>query len=285
MSYDQLFNEIDSKLANEGVTIYQRPILAISRLSNILNVSLPMFPCESFTSEQNEIVISLNKWYENKYGARLKKSPKLGELFIDINNDNWKVTVPEFFGKIEFFIHPDLNYSYQSKNRKNILNYFKNITQLYINNLNDETFRDIGNKFTLAIYFFQYLEFLKIKNDPLLNMAITDFYSAQQKWDNDYPNYPAIKWDYSHFIEKVLKYELMKLGETENTLKKISHNLIKLVNNYNKLVNPKKEVFLDDINNVYIQPSARYGEKIVSRNEAFLAQFSAFRVINKLYED
>lgn len=76
----------------------------------------------------------------------------------------------------------------------------------------------------------------------------------------------------------------MKIGESDKTLRRISHNLLDLANHYNNSEKINRTISLKVIKKIDTKPSARYGELIVSKKEALDAQFAVFEIINEMYK-
>lgn len=230
-----IFEEIDQNLIAKSIPIPHRFTEALGDLSIIFNTEIPISTKNKENDESLGYFLSscLDNWYSAKYGDKRKLNIDIGFFYILIKNDLWRYRVPNFFGECNFFIERDLS-DKGGKNETNILRMCNEMTQFYINSLNEEEVLKIFDLYKIALEVFPiFRSWSKLKFFQAINADLNNV-SIQLK--SDFPHYGQALFSYQQVGEKILKSWLIQAGLTQEELKrKYGHHIDKLVKKFNEL--------------------------------------------------
>ncbi|CAH1542608.1 conserved hypothetical protein [Vibrio jasicida] len=278
----EIFELIDMELIERQIPITLRFMNALLELSKSFDVKIPIsmddggLPNNDFG---NYLSRTLFDWYEAKYGDAQSYNADLGCFYHSIRGQLWHYRVPNFYGKSSFFISRDL--SDKGKiNETNILRMSSNMTQFYIDGLSDDELLHIGSSFKIALDSYHILSSWVCEDLPYSRSIRADLDTVTAQLDMHRANYDQARWSYMQCAEKILKAWLQKADVPEDRLKKIGHNIHKLINEFNKRYEVKLSVAnLDAIN---CSAGARYDEEHFTSEDIILAQEWLFNLIKSI---
>lgn len=103
--------EIDEELKSREISIPARPIHAVLEVGKRFRVSLPITtklePANGVFSGEH-LVARIHRWFDDRYGDRLKIDFSLGRTLVLIRQDPWVVTLPKLVGAWELVSDPSI---------------------------------------------------------------------------------------------------------------------------------------------------------------------------------
>lgn len=271
--FSKAMYEIDQEFIKEGIEPNRRVLFVLSKLEVKFPELLTMpIPLTSYSNGFNGRYSNLNlfeqieKWYALRYGDKLNMGylATIGEMILLIENEPFKTVFPVIYGTV------GINWKILSKR-------IEGLTPFRANQL-DST--DIYN--LLQIYSRTFGAFLKYDELGLCyrKEAIYDLHKAIDGIINS-DGYGQSKWDTLQFTEKLLKGVIFYVNKqrADNT-----HDLNRLAKLLPKEINIDDRYF-DKIND---KAGIRYGEKIITRNEAIeahIASMKIFRDVMKAFSE
>lgn len=96
VEFDEWMLEIDHRLSKEGVAVFRRPIRAIGEIARISQ--LPFSVASSRKSGGEPLSTRVRAWYRRQFGDRVKWTPSIGEMVVEIKDDLWVMRLPVIFG-------------------------------------------------------------------------------------------------------------------------------------------------------------------------------------------
>ncbi|WP_446786407.1 hypothetical protein, partial [Macellibacteroides fermentans] len=75
-TFEEMMDDIDKQLENEGVPAHSRPIMASLKLSNKLKISIPITPGIENNFSEDDFSLSaiqwqINNWYQKIYSNKI----------------------------------------------------------------------------------------------------------------------------------------------------------------------------------------------------------------------
>ena len=257
-TFEEMMDDIDKQLENEGVPAHSRPIMASLKLTNKLKISIPIIPRIQNTFSEDDfsreaIPWQINNWYQKIYSNKINIDPKLASTVFLIRGIPYRAVLPLVFGSV--LINP--------------FDYIENLTPELYSRLSKEEIYEIA---TL------YLDTIKAMNKyyssglPKINAVLTKLETAvdiimQSRFiDGD------SKWASLQFIEILLK-SILEKNQIEH---KVKHDLLALL----KLIPHEiaHNVSKKDIEKIQCKAGVRYSEIDVSLKEAIEAHYASLRV-------
>ncbi|WP_084517657.1 HEPN domain-containing protein [Desulfatiglans anilini] len=293
--FESMMENVDLAFREEGIPIHARPLRAIEAVSKTLNMHLLVAPIQSDPIpnlyEGPSLSAHILKWYNLRYGNRLKIDFSIGYSVIIIRNDAWLLKCPMIFGAIEVVCDRNLNNHYRDfvinkpgkphqKPQLNLLRLIDNLPQGLANQLTDVELNAILNYYIDAQSLFNGIHSLCQKDDLALG-AVTDFESSARFAIDSSANYGQSLWASLQAAEKILKYFIKVKGQKFPA----THCLSKLAEQSYKLGLPIIEK--DLLITVQCSASVRYNQpnckldKVVNSHRS--AIYIALIVLNALF--
>ena len=97
---NKIITSIDEEMKSERIPIASRPMRALLRLSKRLQVKIASRP-------EDKLYNLVIKWFDEKYGDRLKSNHSQGVIAILILNDLYKMRIPLFYGQARLLSDPN----------------------------------------------------------------------------------------------------------------------------------------------------------------------------------
>lgn len=280
---NEVFEEIDQRLIEQGVPITLRYMEAIGEVSKYFgNAPIPLSPKSLLPNNDlgNQLCQWLHDWYDAKYGELQFFNSDLGFFYQKIRGDLWHYRVPNFAGTCNFFVDKDLTVC-GANNETNIMRMSPNMTQAYVNSLTDDELSSLMATFSDALESFEILSGWRCAKIPFCQAIEADLQTITVQLRTHTMNYGQARWAYSQCAEKILKAWLLKAGITESMLKdKYGHSIHKLVNAFNKHYG--EQLSTDRLDVIICSPSARYDEDDFSLEDIIKAQDWLFETIKTI---
>jgi len=278
--------EIDNELSKEDCPFHERPLHAFTKLADRVDkhgkfMMLPDTQVSEDDYSNDALCSQVHRWYESKYGDRIKMHPGPGSGIILIKNEPWEVIYPLCFGQVSFAINSDLRrqdrWALNDKGEKipqiNILWHVVDITPEIATSLSKEEKLALLKDYMFGL---NVVQSLKRCNGPYMDQAKNDYDTAVYNIFNKYPNYNNSKWASLQLAEKTMKSKL----ELSGVDFRYSHDLSYL-SGMIEAVGIRIENYL--IQNIQCEAGVRYGEISVTRIEAVTAVRSALILFSTLF--
>lgn len=280
---NDVFEEIDQRLIEQGVPITLRYIKAVGEVSTYFgNASIPLSPKSLLPDNDlgNQLCVWLNYWYDAKYGKLQSFNSDLGFFYQKIRGDLWHYRVPDFVGTCNFFIDKKLTVC-GAHNETNIMRMSSNMTQAYVNSLTDDELISLIETFSKALVSFEILSGWRIAEIPFCKAIDADLKTITVQLQTHTMNYGQARWAYLQCAEKILKAWLLKASISKKELKdKYAHSILKLVNAFNN--HYVEQLSTDRLDVINCSPSARYDEDDFSSEDIINAQDWLFDTIRTI---
>ncbi|MEZ9510908.1 hypothetical protein AB4341_08580 [Vibrio breoganii] len=282
ININDVFESIDNKLIEKRVPITHRYMDATREVSQYFgNVPIPISPKSLLPNNEfgNKLCIWLSDWYDHKYGDSQNINCDLGVFYQKVRGDLWKYRIPNFYGRCSFFVSQDLS-DKGSNNETNILRMCEDMTESYVNNLSNEELKEIASNYSNAIEVFQTFSSWSSSNLKMHSTIRADFRNISTQLDTHTPHYGQAKWAYLQAAEKIIKSWLMKSGLDGAALKKLGHNMHRLVNAYNE--NYAQPISLINLEHINCPADARYEDENFSMVDVLNSQSWLFELITSI---
>lgn len=287
-SFLGLIEEIDQEISESDLPFHQRPLHAFSKLADKVDQKgrFDMIPSEKIAKNDysnNALCAQVHRWYESRYGDRIKIHMGPGSYILIIKNEPWEVIYPLCIGQSNFTIDSNLlqedRYVVTSSGSKipsiNILCHINDMTQEVASSLSNDEREKILQEYMFGLNAVQSLR--RLGNVPYMEQAKNDYDISVSNIFHKYPDYNNSKWASLQFAEKTMKAKL-KLAEIEF---KRNHNLSILSEKLKVLsLNIPDHI----ISNIQCSAGVRYGELLVTKREAILAVQSALALFVDVFE-
>ncbi len=270
--FNILMEDIDKLLRDKDIPIYARPLHAAREVAIKFKIDVPIVE-NVYAIKGNYSGFSLSahikRWFDKRYGDRLKIDMSLGSAIILIRNDPYRLVLHRIYGRVKLVCDKSLRKYKNIQVRKpgmerkplylNILNCVKDITPGLAESLNNSELREIMN-------------FFKGEAKADLKTAVNHILST-------HPHFGQSKWSSLQFIEKVMK-GFLKLYQ--NNIPR-THSLKQISKELEKHNIPRIPISL--LNNIQCSADVRYDEKLVSMDEAIKAHHSSLDILSILLND
>ncbi len=281
--------EIDAILKAKNIPIQQRPLHAFREIALRLSVELKVtgvgqpvpgnYEGDSFSAH-------ILKWYDEKYGDRLKIDYAPAYVVILIQGDPYRLKIPLVYGSGKFIF--DENFKKRptivvgSKNKKpaplliNVYELIDGLTKKMAKSLTLEDKKEIMD-FVTESYDSIY-KLIEMKDLPFKKEAMADLKAAVDNILIENTNYGFSKWSSLQFTEKILKGFLKK--NKINFPKK--HDLVELNNLLT--ANNLPHVQLSVIGKIQCYAEVRYNKQLIDRNDAIKAHNASLEALQCLLQ-
>jgi HEPN domain-containing protein len=283
-----LLEEIDKSLSESEVLFQQRPLHAFNRLAKKLDPEGRFFmrleehiPDDDFSNDA--LCMQVHRWYEKRYGDRIKIHMGPGSYLITIKGEPWEVELPSVYGQVSFTIDRNLSndnrYKVNDSGRQipeiNILCHVKDMTQEIASNLSDAEREEILKDYMFGLNAVQFLR--DMHKVEYMKQANNDYDTAVNNVFYKYPDYNNSKWASLQFAEKSMKAKLTQKGVSF----KRSHNLSGLAKSLSTVgINIPAAV----IDKIQCSAGVRYGEENITREDAIGAIKSSLSLFSMIFE-
>lgn len=268
--FELFIQEIDSELLRQGVPIHARPLKAVIDVAKKLHISLPLttpFSKGPMPGNYNgsSLTEHIYKWFDDKYGDRLKLDFSLGYSLVLIRGDAWLLRIPLFYGIATIVCERDLSKQFETitvtepgqpykKLKINLLKHIENLPQGLSSQLTDDELKNLLGYFVFAQKFFNMASSF-CKDNDLVVTAIEDFKASAKAGVGNGQNYGQSLWYSLQAAEKMLKYFIQKKGNKFP----YSHKIEQLVEIANDLGLPSIDSRV--IDEVQCEASVRYSQQ------------------------
>jgi hypothetical protein len=280
--FERAITDIDAKLSARDVPIHARSLHALLEVARRLGIHEIVAVPTSVDPEDfsaSALAGQVHRWYEQRYGNRLKKHPGPGAILVKIKGEAWEMRIPLLMGAAWFVCDP-LTLGQPRKRAAtegkpviyNVLDAVANITPALASSLSDAELRELGDNFVAGLGVFGAL--VRESGSPLVFEACADLETSVRMFI-DRQNYRQSKWASLQFTEKLMKSHLKNAG----TPFKRNHDLAEL---NRKVASLGYSAAQADLEAIQCPGGARYGEVAVSKDSSLQAHQAALRVAGNL---
>lgn len=243
-TFQSQMEEIDAELRSEDMPITGRPIAAISKISKRFKCSIRFDGVEAKR---------INKWFEDRYGDRLKVDWSIGKTIILIKDDPYLVKYPLIFG--QFQVNP--------------FDWVHNLTPSTIKSLKNHELEQIASEIMQKFGYFALLRLFQ-------NECLADLPIAVEQIISNHPQYGLSQWASLQAVEKTLKFYI----SSNNIKPPRSHDL-------RLLADMASDIGLNELNDdcltiIQCSPGVRYNEPKVSLIEAKNAHDKCLKLCSEI---
>lgn len=280
--------ETDERLREQGVAISARPFHAVPLIAARMKIAEEI-PIDASASGGQitpaNLYAHIHRWYDQRYGDRLKTEVGPGNIALEIRGEAWKARLPLVYGAVEIVADRQLSTEPNPAGIRagrgdttptlNVLDTIESLPQALATSLTDE---ELGGLFHDFLFDFDVLQELhsRTSNDALLQAAFTDLDVAVEKLVGNKPDYGQSRWSSLQFTEKALKSALQRA----NVQFSRTHALSKLA-----ILGRDHGVFsVDDdlLANIQCTAGIRYGGHPATLDQALTAHRASIRVVAPL---
>lgn len=287
--FSAMMESVDSYLRSEGIPVHARPIRGWIEISKALNLELSMFPRNKKRATEgvyigDDLSLRIFSWFDERYGSKLAIRMGPGRAVILVRGDPWEIHFPRVYGRVEFFISANEKSSNQEEDlrlrripRCNILDEITDFPAGLAQSLSRNELREIGESF---VTIFESLESVAgIETLPMVREVQSDIDSAASHLLSNPPHYGLSKWSSLQAVEKSFK---VYLAEKDVNIPR-HHKLYELSVLAEK--NGMFSVGKDFIDRIQCGASVRYGEELVSKDEAHQAHILSIILCGRIARD
>lgn len=286
--FDQLMIETDERLREQGVAVSARPFHAVPLIAARMKIAEEI-PIDASASGGQitpaNLYAHIHRWYDQRYGDRLKTEVGPGNIALEIRGEAWKARLPLVYGAVEIVADRQLSTEPNPAGIRagrgdkiptlNVLDTIESLPQALATSLTDE---ELGGLFHDFLFDFDVLQELhsRTSNDALLQAAFTDLDVAVEKLVGNKRDYGQSRWSSLQFTEKALKSALQRA----NVQFSRTHALSKLAT-----LGRDHGVFsVDDdlLANIQCTAGIRYGGRPATLDQALTAHRASIRVVAPL---
>lgn len=276
--FDKLMLGIDRRLADNGVSIFRRPIHASHIISKEFGIQLLMTPPTPGVPHELlkywPISQRIRQWYELRYGDRLKVHLGSGCMAFLIDNDVWVFRFPRIYGSVRLVASRTIKSNRMGTKGKplihNILDSIDRLPDARRSSLTDAQLDGLLKYFVLGFEALCGLE--AFAKDGLVNSALADIAASIDHLVARNPEYGLSKWSSLQAAEKLLKATLRRASAKYSK----THNLAQLLKEAQR-----SQVTLDIdklVGKIQCSPGIRYGQEPCTLFDAVDAHHDVFRV-------
>lgn len=234
LEFESLMKAIDKSLAEEGKKPFQRPLHVGFKLFEAFEWSGKLIPPDKLADEPGYsgdiLMAKALRWYKQTHARRLDVFGTIGYVPAKLGSTIWKVRIPVWFGRINFFCDRNVNnrdnYSGNSSAipSTNILTLVEDLPQGMVDRISDSELIDFHGFFVMAMRSLEWMQ--NLPNVDLFKLAKDDYDCATQEILNH--RYPTARWATQQSVEKLLK-GLLSMEKIEYSTKGgAGHDLHKL---------------------------------------------------------
>lgn len=268
----QLMEEVDSFLRRDNVPIPYRQTRGALEISRRFGLRLKSIRDDKDPKEGSyvgdDLAIRIKRWFDNRYGERLKISFGPGRMVFSLRGDSWIFKFPKVYGQVFLFCHPTVESFIPKPNsgeipKYNILDSIIDLPLSLRRSLDSSELGGIWENFQIGFNALSKLQ--QFCRNNLVFTALADHEGSVHTLSQSAPSYGNAKWSSLQFTEKLLKGFIEESGHSfEKT-----HKLVALVDKAISLGLPNPDKSL--IGFIQCEASVRYGSPAVSLEDALTA--------------
>ncbi len=274
----RFIEEIDNQLKGKGILIQQRPLFAASEACRKLGFStahLVSAVAIAGIYEGDSLIGHIYKWYEFRYGDRIKIDFSPGVSMILIRGDPWRIKFPLLYGQFKLIFSPDYQKYRKSlsdgdNNKIDAFSLIQGLTPDYLRALKRDEIVQIAERFCRSFRAIQRID--EVVNKPFVEEAKIDMLLAVESLFARSPNYGQSKWASLQATEKMFK-SYLRLEGVRFPYKHDLSILADLAFSHGLQIIPKEVIEL-----AQCAAGARYGEINATLLEATLAHYSSLDI-------
>lgn len=273
IEFEKMMKALNAFLDSEKISIAMKPFWSSFCLASAFGGDWVLEPTDTSTKPNDLLLRKVHDWFEVMYGNKLLADFSLCKLPIVIKKDLFSLKIPQYFK--EPILLDKSEQEFQS-NSIYVLELIENLTDNYIDVLTKTDRKQILQLTKKSILGINWLYNLAkdLPNTDFFNISFKDYKACCNNLLIHQNNHSA--WDSLQATEKLIKGLLVHGGFTYHK----SHNLIKLAQDLETKTQIKIDINL--LNNLNFTHEVRYGEVLVSFEEALKANHSFILVLNKL---
>ena len=269
-------------MREKNISPHARPIQGWFHISCTLGLGLRMGAGQDREPRDgcyggDDLAIRIFRWFNSRYGDKLKINLGPGRVFILIRHDPWIISFPKVYGTAEFFISPSVPSSrpevylqQRAIPRFNVLESIQDLPKGLADSLQQQELREIFEYFTDGYRDMVALE--AVGALPMVNEGRSDIGASVHHATSHPPHFGQSKWCSLQATEKLLKAYLASKGESFPRVHKLDE-LTRLAEAAGLSVLDKNWIDL-----IQCEPGIRYGEELMGLVQAWSAHWSAVRV-------
>lgn len=268
--FNLVMEEIDQEMRDEEIPITAREIEGWLRFSSTFGLNL---------MDKDPLSIKIYRWYQQRYGERLKSDMELGSIGVMLRGDIYRMRFPIGYGLNRIVSLRELTKERPSVivgtrdnlPTLNVLDFVEGLTQDYANSLTDEELEGLFNQFVFGRTAFMCI--FEVSNGNVLkSQACADLKASTNHLFTHPPNYGLSKWASLQAAEKFIKAFIKSRGGSPPR-----HHRLKALAQIAESLGLARmpDEWLDD---VQCSAEVRYGGIPVTAQEAIEAQYSALQI-------
>ncbi len=264
---DKLISAVDTELNMEQIPISSRPLHALRRLAQRLQIPLHFH-------QNDDVAQYILTWFDKKYGNRLKSVGPLGEVAILIRNDPYRMVIPLLYGQARLIADPQPKDKPVCVSRDsvkiNVFDCIKDFTLTYAKDLSAIERKELILFLKWGLESFQVIH--EVKDTYYVTEAIGDLRSAVDHLFTNPLQCGLSKWSSLQASEKLIKaYIIHKGGKVQ-----YHHVLDKHLKN--AYILGLEKLNQDNVDIVQCDAGVRYGQKGISVQEAIEAHQASLHI-------
>jgi hypothetical protein len=256
----KIIKTMDEEMQREEVPPGIRPMQVLLRLSERLRTRITSRP-------EDEIYNVVMKWYERKYGNKLKADRNLGVIAVLIRNDLFKMTIPLLYGEAQIVVDPNVETKTRVQKSTGsdpaviyVLNCIEGLTIARARELSPIELKELILYFSWGCGAFQSMQLFT--GSPYIHEALGDLGRAVDHLFSLPQLCGQSKWTSLQATEKFMKAYIAEKGGSVDG----GHALLPLAEDAYALglrkLNP------DNLEIIQCAPGVRFGESAVDVREA-----------------
>lgn len=278
--FSNMMTCLHQEMVDQLIHISARPIrmaFEVARKFNIQCILIPPPIAEIGNYRGSSLIGHVFRWCDENYSKEQQSiGYDLGMVIIKIRGDLWPVKVPAILMHNGLVIALDVSKEkiYQSEQGTafNLAHMINGLPRALATSL---SMQEIGlDQVHLLGHAFHVINSLcfKLFSLPMVTESIQDFVISGKFLMENNGSYGISKWHSLQFVEKILKAYL----HTKAISLKKTHNLSVLTAETERVGLPT--VNQTDIKLIQCDPGVRYGDPIITKDDAFLAHHASIRV-------
>jgi len=223
----------------------------------------------------------IHQWYEELYQDRTKIQAGIGQIAVSIRYDVFLAKLPIVYGTIEVIVDRKMKAVKPGFGRgpgeMNVLDCIDGITQAIRDRLSDSDLGQLHKIICTALTVAIELGHSDSKASKK-SMIQSDINAAATHLTDTQSEYGLSKWASLQASEKALKYAIACMGDAPRN----THDLSSLMRECTKLGLELPNAIVEQIAEIQCTAGVRYGEELVSEEEAIVAHHSSIVLIHAI---
>lgn len=283
---EALMAAIDTALSDEGLKPFQRPLHIGRKLWEAFGWGGLVFPPRELANQPgfdgDVLMAKAQRWYEGKYGDRLKSDGAYGFAPVRLGNDVWRVRAGMSFGYVQLFVdrnllNPGVHLAVRGAVAScNVLCEVEGLPQGFADRLSDAAMREY---FNFYVFMFESLQWRdELPRTELLGMANADYDESTASVLGG--RHGQARWAAEQAVEKTLKGLLTIAGTGFPTGGSNGHNLEHIAGILSQHHGISVSAALLKL--AACSPKVRYGDEASSEMQALHANHAVLGVLEQL---